>query len=304
VVACSSYSISRLAAAAIVLLRVGIGIHFLAEGVTKLSEPKPFSGGFLANAKGPLAPLYRGLVWDPDGEYRLDDKTTFAEWDDYRNRVVSHYGFDDKQKKEAERVLKDYEARLKQFLSANRDEIVEYRHWIDRQKANADDPTRQLASLRAHDARIAAETRKLRSQLIPTIDILWKDLENDLNALATQQQWEQHGRLSIGKPGRGLVDSETMDFIVPWFDTVVGACLILGLFTRPAALLAAAFLASICAAQWPLLSGAVPIYNQAVEMLALLALAAIGAGRFLGLDFFFCGLRAICCPPKKTGDMQ
>ena len=52
---------------------------------------------------------------------------------------------------------------------------------------------------------------KLRAELVPPIDGLWKDLENDLNAIATQEQWERHGRLAIGKPGRALVDSETMD---------------------------------------------------------------------------------------------
>jgi hypothetical protein len=42
-----------------------------------------------------------------------------------------------------------------------------------------------------------------------------------------------------------------------------------------------------------------PIYNQVIEMLALLALAAIGAGRFVGLDYILGGLRNLCCPPKK-----
>jgi hypothetical protein len=45
-----------------------------------------------------------------------------------------------------------------------------------------------------------------------------------------------------------------------------------------------------------------PIYNQFVEMLALLALAAIGAGRFLGIDFLFGGLKQWCCPAKSTGE--
>jgi uncharacterized membrane protein YphA (DoxX/SURF4 family) len=87
---------------------------------------------------------------------------------------------------------------------------------------------------------------------------------------------------------------------VPWFDVTIGVCLILGLLTRAAAILGALFLASVCASQ--LAPGALPIYNQAIEMLALLALAAIGAGRFLGLDAICCGLKAICCPGKKTGE--
>ena len=67
----SSYSISGLAAADVALLRIGIGVHFLAEGVTKLENPKPFSAGFFGNAKGPLASLYKNMVWDADGLYRL-----------------------------------------------------------------------------------------------------------------------------------------------------------------------------------------------------------------------------------------
>ena len=297
----SSYCISGLAAAAIVLLRVGIGVHFLAEGWTKLENPRPFSGGFFSNAKGPLAPVYRNLVWDPDGVARLDPEATLAEWDDYRSRIINHYGFDEKQQKSAADVVKRYEGRLKQFLGSKSDTIDEYYLWLDRRDKNSHDPSRKLASLQTHDARIATETRKLYGELIPTIDRLWKDLENDLNAIATEEQWSRHGRLPIGKPGRGLVDSESMDRIVPWFDVMVGACLILGLFTRAAAVAGAVFLASVCASQ--LAPGAMPIYNQAVEMLALLALAAIGAGRFAGLDYFFSGLRNICCPPKKAQDV-
>jgi uncharacterized membrane protein YphA (DoxX/SURF4 family) len=295
----SSFCISGLAAAAIVLLRVGIGVHFLAEGWTKLEHPKPFSGGFFGNAKGPLAPLYKNLVWDPDGVYRLDLEGTLTDWDTYRNKIVNHYGFDDKQQKAAADTLKRYEARLKQFQASKSETIEEYRLWLERRDKNATDPARKLASLQTHDARIAGETRKLYGELIPTIDRLWKDLENDLNAIATEEQWSRHGRLAISKPGRTPIDSESMDRIVPWFDVAVGACLILGLLTRPAAILGALFLASVCASQWPLAPGAMPIYNQAIEMLALLALAAIGAGRFVGLDYFLGGLRNVCCPPKS-----
>lgn len=298
----SSIRIGWLAAAAIVVLRVGIGAHFFSEGWTKISEPRPFSAGFFASAKGPLAPLYKDLVWDADGEFRLDRDGTLAHWVQSRNRVVNHYRLDEKQQKQADTVINTYEGRLRQFINSKGETIKEYFQWVDRRKANASDPTRQLASLQAHDARIAAETRKLWSELIPPIDGLWKDLENDLNAVATDEQWQRHGRLAIGKPGRRAIDSETMDAVVPWFDLVIGGCLILGLFTRPAAILGAAFLASVCTAQWPLSPGAAPIYNQAVEMLALLVVAAIGAGRFWGLDYLLGGLKAICCPPKKAGE--
>ncbi len=295
----SSYCISGLAAAAIVLLRVGIGVHFLAEGWGKIENPKPFSAGFFGNAKGPLADVYKGLVWDPDGLYRLDAETTLEDWNAYRDRVSSHYGFDDKQDKAATDTVKRYEGRLKAFLGSKSEEIDEYEKWLARRDANARDKSRELASLQKHDARINSEIRKLYAEVVPPIDRLWKDLESDLNSIATDEQYRQHGRLAISKPGRRFGDSETMDRVVPWFDVAVGTCLILGLLTRPAAILGALFLVSVCASQWPLALGAAPIYNQAVEALALFALAAIGAGRFLGLDALCCGIRNVCCPVKK-----
>jgi uncharacterized membrane protein YphA (DoxX/SURF4 family) len=276
-----------LAAAAIVLLRVGIGVHFLSEGWTKLENPKPFSAGFFGNAKGPFAPLYKNLVWDADGLYRLDYETTLAEWEAYRDRVVAHYGFDADQQKAAASTQKRYQDRLKQFLASKSDTIEEYHLWLDRRDKNATDRSRQLASLQTHDARINGEMRKLYAEVVPPVDRVWKDLENDLNALATDDQWKARGRLAISKPGRRTLDTEAMDRVVPWFDATIGVCLILGALTRPAAILGALFLASICASQWPLAPGAAPIYNQAVEMLSLIALAAIGAGRFLGIDALF-----------------
>ncbi len=297
----SSYRISRLAAAALVLLRLGIGVHFLAEGAGKLAEQRPFSAAFFGNAKGPLAGFYKGLVWDPDGLYRLDFEGTKAHWDQFRNRVVRHYRFDEKQTTAAGEALADYQERLNRFLAENSEKVTEYGQRLERRKKNAEDPTRQLASLQTHDAKINAELLKMRGELLPAIDGLWRDFENALNGIASEEQWQRHGRLEIGKPGRRPLDSLTMDAIIPYFDLTIGGCLILGLLTPVAALVAAAFLASVCLSQWPLSPGAIPIYYQAVEMLALLVLAATGAGRFLGVDYFLGGLKAWCCPPKKTG---
>jgi hypothetical protein len=202
----STYCIGTLAAAAIVLLRVGIGVHFLAEGASKLEDPKSFSAGFFGNAKGPLAPLYKRIVWDPDGLFRLDAATASEEWNAYRDRVADHFGFDEKQDKAATETVKRYEARLKQFLGSKSEEVEEYDKWLLRRDANAADRTRELASLQKHDARIGGEIRKLYGELIPTIDRLWKDLETDLNALATDEQYDARGRLAIGKPGRTALE--------------------------------------------------------------------------------------------------
>jgi hypothetical protein len=222
-----------------------IGLHFFLEGTGKLADPKPFSGPFFGNAKGPLAGVYKGLVWDPDGLYRLDEQATIDYWDNYRNRIVAHYGFDDKQKKEANATLQTITDRYKYHLSSKEDEIAEYLLMLARRDDNAKDEVRQLASLQSHDSRIAGETRKLYGQIIPPIDKLWRDLETDLNHIATAEQWKPRGHLKIGRIGSGSFDAETMDLLVRtsmWRSAC--ACWVC---LRAAAIAGAVFLASVCA---------------------------------------------------------
>lgn len=286
---------------AIVALRLGIGLHFFYEGADKLKNPKPFSAGFLGNAKGPFAGMYKNMIWDADGAARLDWETTAEYWKGYADRAAQHYKFDEKQTKQAEKTAEDYAGRLRNWIGDKADEIAEYEHQLERRDKNAQDASRHtLASLRAHDAKIEGDRKKLWGQIVPGIDALWRDLENDMNALSTPEQWKAHGRLPIGKIGRRFGDSETVDGFIPYFDFIVGICLVLGLFVRPAATLAGLFLLSVCVSQWPGSVGAAPIYYQGVEMLGLFVLAAIGAGNLAGLDFFITAWRAGCCSTKKA----
>ena len=78
-----------------------------------------------------------------------------------------------------------------------------------------------------------------------------------------------------------------VDLFIPWFDTIVGALLILGLFTRLASLAGAAFLASVIASQPPWIQGVDPNYYVLIELFAMLVIFATCAGRMGGLDFFF-----------------
>ena len=66
----------------------------------------------------------------------------------------------------------------------------------------------------------------------------------------------------------------------------VGACLLLGFFTRLAALAGALFLLAVIATQPPWVPDAAPTIMQGIELAALLVLAGTRAGRWLGLDFF------------------
>src|SRR5262245_25729585 len=194
-----------LAAATLVLLRLAIGIHFFQEGTGKLADSKPFSASFFSNAKGPLAPLLKAMVWDSDGRLRLglpaennpsfagygftpDPNPTLSHWEAYRDRVASHYDFDKNQIKEAQRITKSVANRYQGHLKKNNDEIEEYYHQLIRRDERARLPERNLDSLKTHDARNQGDWMKLRGPLLASIDRMWSDLERQLNEIATAKQ--------------------------------------------------------------------------------------------------------------------
>jgi uncharacterized membrane protein YphA (DoxX/SURF4 family) len=66
------FQVGFLGAAALVLLRVAVGWHFLYSGIWKLQTPNFSAAGFLSQAKGPLADRFYALVPDIDGREHLD----------------------------------------------------------------------------------------------------------------------------------------------------------------------------------------------------------------------------------------
>ena len=67
--------------------------------------------------------------------------------------------------------------------------------------------------------------------------------------------------------------------------------LVLGLFTRAAAIGGAAFLLSVISTQPPWSYAAADTNYQIIVFCALAVIAAVGAGRWGGLDFFL----GLCC---------
>lgn len=276
----------------LIALRVGIGMHFFREGLNKLRDPKPFSAGFFGNAKGPFAETYRRQIWDPDGLARLDLKGTHDAWDQFRAQVESHYAFDPKQKAQASDVQKLTEDQLTEHFAVNADDIDEYHKNLSRrEKYRSDRQRMETPSLRSQIEKIEGDLKKTRSKLMAPIDLMWQGYARDLNSIATAEQ-RRSGLLQLAKPGRKFMDSEGVDFVIPWFDATLGVLLIVGLATRPAALVAAAFLFSIVVSQWPTATDSIATWPQFVEALGLLVIAASGAGQYAGLDAL-CSL--FCC---------
>ncbi|MCO6456544.1 MAG: DoxX family membrane protein [Pirellulaceae bacterium] len=278
-------------------LRLAVGWHFFQEGASKLQGTWS-SAGFFSNAKGPLADFYAGLVWDADGRYRLNLDTTLESWDRFRAQVVNHYGLDEAQQKQAARVLEQHEQQLRWVLESNSEEIAKYFRGLERrQQQRARPEMEQVVSLRQQGESLETELRQARGPWLATIDRLWRGYEQQMNAVATPEQ-AARGPISLERPGRRPFDTEWMDGRVPYFDLLIGVCLILGFCTRPAALAGAGFLALVVSTQWPGAEGAAPTYYQVVELLALLVLAGTGAGRFAGLDYIVEAARLRLFPPR------
>jgi uncharacterized membrane protein YphA (DoxX/SURF4 family) len=314
----STYRYGTVAVVALVALRLAVGWHFYREGADKIIEGNFTSVGFFKTAKGPLVPLYQYFIWDRDGRARLDQQATLDAWTQYRQRVVDHYGFEEQQQEQAERVfayragdpddesaqVNERDGQLTRFFKENKEDIKEYLNGLERRDRNRHDAARQgVESLRGQSEQIEKDLQKKVGPWLSGLDLLWKGYEEDLNNLATEEQ-AGRGWVKLGKPGRHFLDNIFIDQIIPYFDLLVGACLILGLGTRVMALAGAGFLASIVGTQWPGAPGSIATYYQVIEVFAMLVLAAFGAGRFAGLDFFFDWLRLryckrSCCAPKQ-----
>ncbi len=285
--------IGILAAVILIGLRLTIGLHFFTEGWRKVADPKPFSAGFFTQAKGPLAPLYKAFLWDPDGKARLgfalteDGKVginyeaTVRAWDEFLPRASRYYGFQAEHDALAQAKLKLRKEQLADFYKVNRPDVLEYFRGLERRDRALADPTiRSVESLWGQTMSLKQDLAGQRGPWLAEIETIWDGLEYDMFLLGGKQR----GPLEMSRPGRTLLDTESLDQIVPYFDMAIGLCLILGLFTRTASILGALFLGSIVLTQWPWAVDASPTWAQSVEMFGLLVLAALSAGRFCGVD--------------------
>lgn len=118
------------------------------------------------------------------------------------------------------------------------------------------------------------------------------DLARDANAFIAELKKELNGGKAVEEIAP-TSNGQKMDKFTMWFLTAVGGCLILGLFTRLSCVLAAGFLVMTYLAHpafpWyplPPNTEGNPVFvnKNIIECLALLALACMPTGRWLGLD--------------------
>jgi len=355
----------------LVVLRLSLGWHFLYEGVWKIENASKFSAEpFLSEAKGPLAPLFRAMLDDPDGTKRLTvdldesgkpalgpgDKpvvkaaSTLDAWIALKDDAAEKYDMSDQQKAEAEKLYKRYETWLNEHLDENAEEIVGYldslkrfneqttrggngtpyykkRIWDRRVELDSELSGRitSVSCLRCHrpsppspvvpardPTRVpvvgdpfpldpplqAPETghyENVEKGWLAYIDKLSADYKAGLWDLLDEEQQKRGYFKASWNPLRWS-RIEQINFAVTYGLTAIGLCLMLGLFTRPAALGGAAFMLFVILSQpnWPTIyppagpegGHALLIEKSFVEMVALVLLATTAAGRWGGLDAF------------------
>lgn len=325
-----SFQIGLTAVVLLVLLRVTIGWHFLYEGVWKIANSDTFSAEpFLTQAKGPFAPLFYSMIPDIDGRQRLQvvkDKAggqtiqapayTRA-WDKALDRFAAYYRLDEKQRKQAERIRDQYKKSLDAYLAENRQAILGYFDSLDRfirEERGSRNQGAYFQRERLWDRQLAlrAEVNGWLRAMDAMGDHYWKALYEEV--LTSEQKGR--GRLRVA-----LVETQYLPVPIPFVATrsdllnktvtysltLIGLGLMAGCLTRLAALGGAGFLAFVVMTQWPwptvvpkspeIVGHALFVDKNFVEMMALLALAALPVGRWAGLDYFL--YHGVCLPVRN-----
>lgn len=277
----------------IIALRLVIGFHFYKEGSKKIISGNFSSAGFLRNAKGPYAENFRALINDIDGKERLNIDNVKARWALYNQQAGATLRLDENGIKKAETLLAAYSARLEIFFAENQEEMDEYFDEVERWNNKRENKANlELASqadlIFAKDKELFGKLNGWTAQLSKTE----AHFIEDLNGLRSTEN--PPSRFTVSNP-----NTSRIDVIVTYVVLGAGICLLLGFATRLASLTAAGFLLQVMASQWPGAYGADPVYNQSVEVIALLFLAAVGAGKYAGLDYIIYGLCCKCCKRCK-----
>ncbi|HMO12675.1 MAG TPA: DoxX family protein [Pirellulaceae bacterium] len=276
---------------------------------------------------------------DASAKPTIDTSITFAIWDDFATQAAEKFRFADpfllktlreqvsstsdpvqrveleqkielleKQVERSREIRRQHERMLTDFLDENRLEILAYVQSASRldgfpqDGVNRQAAAQQVTSLRNQLNEIARKRAAQLPQWFASVEAIWNSFESQMNALAlSEQKSGVTAPLRIHRPfdlDRSFL--KIINAVVPWFDTVVGALLILGLFTRVAALLAGVFLASIALSQPFWVTGTADTWLQWIEIAALAVIFATCAGRIAGVDYFIRQL----LPRRQTANMN
>jgi uncharacterized membrane protein YphA (DoxX/SURF4 family) len=319
--------ISGLTCFFLVALRMVIGWHFLVEGGHKLhthwqgktATNTPWTGeGFFREGIGPAAPYFREFLGDPDQQALarlkpVDEQLPEAlsqEWQAYVERYAEFYGLDADQRAKATALLADAKGKTLAWLKSGVAEVektfpsgtVELKQTTSKRVADYEAKLREIdevlgrklpafnddveqARLRA----LKADAARMRTELLSDLGQQFDSFKKSLAPLLTEEQ----SKKGFLPDARELRPIDYLDRVTMWTHVALGACLLLGLFTRFASLGLAVFLLCVtliapALPYAPTPPGAIGHYLYVnlyvIEMIALFLLASVPTGRWFGLD--------------------
>jgi len=211
-------------------------------------------------------------------------------WNDLRETAVTKYGLDEAQTGEVRTICRRYKDSLRAWLADKHDEIVGHFGALDRLKAAQSGGNNGAEHQKKN---LYDEKMKLRGEVggwLSEIEEMDAGYRAALWGVLTDDQ-KKYGELPEPTTRVDLIN-----FMVTFALTAIGLCLLLGLFTRPAAFGGGCFMLFVVLTQpaWPtiyphdppVVGHALLINKDFIEMLALFTVATTAAGRWCGLDYF------------------
>ena len=272
----------------IVCLRLAVGWHFFTAGTEKLNNPGFRASYFLDQAVGPFASFYHGLDEDPFSTAILDLDAQRQAANAIKDAASQHAGDDEDSQAGITSAYAKFTGRIDDFEDAYGEDLHQHIIEVARYQSASDDANWTgvdfgRAWLKSKRAELKRDAAGWRSDI--------REFQSSLRADLAAIVGDEH--LPPAAPDR-WAEKGWLEQSVTWTTLLVGAGLMLGLFTRLSALVGAGFLVSVMLTQPFWVSSANLDYApyQLVELVVLLFLAAIGAGRFAGLDGLLFGRRS------------
>ncbi|MEK6247606.1 MAG: hypothetical protein N2C12_05455, partial [Planctomycetales bacterium] len=279
----------------LVALRISIGWYFFESSRQKNLDRQSSSVGFLSQATGPLANLYKSSLpdfhefrtwmsisqqatpnphdrdqepeqWQSFNQRSYSDwqKRIVNDWGSTKDEVVGHFSFEENQSQKALEKFNYYDGLLSDHFLSSQQSIAEYRHELHRleqfqNSSSAGEVPFQLARIRTKQAEIRGAAATIQAE----VRLIEDNYKKELRDLATSDQLKKNGNPPISPDPMA-----SFDVFIKYTLFAIGACLTIGLFSRLASLGAGLFLLTVVGAQPPWVVGYSTIGYQIVMMFA------------------------------------
>lgn len=309
--------------ASLIFLRIVIGLHFFLEGSSHLRDPSWSSAGFRKAAVGPLASFLKSdLPETGDWKSTLGNVHSTnavdvaAAADNWRSSIVEEW-----------KALGE-----RRNVVLRRSGWVAPADWVELSSAALGAADKKLASMLDYAnedlldfcrqaVRLKATEKSAMAKNVPFMRDRIADKERELagqkngwmeEANAVGRELVSAWNEPLSAEERRIADTAVeptrlwkADRFVSWSLATIGACLVIGIFTKFNAVGGVFFLLSVVASQPFWLPAAQATYDQWVEIAGLLVLASMPLGAWAGIDAFlmpilkkYCPLK-ICCNSKR-----